>query len=106
MDALGDATRRRIYERLAEGPASVGRIAEGLPISRPAVSQHLRVLKDAGLVSDRQVGTRRVYAVNPAGVSALREYWEQFWSRALNQFRAAAEAQADSKREINNGQGS
>ena len=106
MDALGDATRRRIYERLAEGPASVGRIAEGLPISRPAVSQHLRVLKDAGLVSDRKVGTRRVYAVNPAGVSALREYWEQFWSRALNQFRAAAEAQADSKREINNGQGS
>lgn len=106
MDALGDPTRRRIYERLAEGPAPVGKIAEGLPISRPAVSQHLRVLKDAGLVSDRHVGTRRVYAIDPAGVSALREYWEQFWSRALDHFRAAAEAQADSKRESNGGQGS
>lgn len=106
MDALGDPTRRRIFERLADGPAPVGKLAEGLPVSRPAVSQHLRVLKEAGLVSDRQVGTRRIYAVDPAAVSALREYWEQFWSRALDHFRAAAEAQADSKRKDSNGQGS
>jgi DNA-binding transcriptional ArsR family regulator len=106
MDALGDPTRRRIYERLATGPAAVGKIAEGLPISRPAVSQHLRVLKEAGLVSERRAGTRRIYAVDPAGVSAVREYWEQFWSRALNHFRAAAEAQAESTRESNDDQGS
>jgi len=106
MDALGDPTRRRIFERLADGPAPVGKLAEGLPISRPAVSQHLRVLKEAGLVSDRQAGTRRIYAVEPAAVSALREYWEQFWSRALGQFRAAAEAQAGNTRESNDGEGS
>jgi DNA-binding transcriptional ArsR family regulator len=106
MDALGDPTRRGIFERLADGPAPVGKLAEGLPISRPAVSQHLRVLKDAGLVSDRQVGTRRIYAVDPAAVSALREYWEQFWSRALDRFREAAEEQAGSNRESNDAQGS
>ena len=106
MDALGDPTRRRIFERLAEGPAPVGKLADGLPVSRPAVSQHLRVLKDAGLVSDRQVGTRRIYAVDPAGVTALREYWEQFWSRALDHFREAAEEQAGRSRESSDGEGS
>ena len=109
MDALGDPTRRRIFERLAEGPAPVGKLAEGMPVSRPAVSQHLRVLKDAGLVSDRQAGTRRVYAVDPAGVMALRAYWEPFWSRALDQFRTAAEELADSGKsneESSDGEGS
>jgi len=106
MDALGDPTRRRIFERLADGPAPVGKLAEGLPVSRPAVSQHLRVLKHAGLVSDRQVGTRRIYAVDPAGITALREYWEQFWSRALDRFREAAEEQAGRSRESINGEGS
>ncbi len=107
MDALGDPTRRRVFERLAEGPASVGRLAEGMPVSRPAVSQHLRVLKDAGLVSDRQVGTRRIYALDPAGVRTQREYWERFWSTALDQFRTAAEnhgAGSERARESSDGQ--
>ena len=95
MDALGDPTRRRIFERLADGPAAVGQLADGLPVSRPAVSQHLRVLKDAGLVSDRQVGTRRIYAVEPAGVEAVRQYWDRFWAGALDRFRAAAEAEKE-----------
>lgn len=106
MDALGDPTRRRIFERLADGPAPVGKLAEGLPVSRPAVSQHLRVLKAAGLVSDVQVGTRRIYALEPAGLMAVREYWEQFWSRALDRFRAAAEEQAGEHRESNDGRSS
>ena len=112
IDALGDPTRRRIFERLAEGPASVGTLADGMPVSRPAVSQHLRVLKDAGLVSDRQVGTRRIYAVDPAGVVALREYWDRLWSRALDGFRVAAEELASGRergaqrRESNDGEGS
>lgn len=95
MDALGDPTRRRIFERLADGPAAVGQLADGLPVSRPAVSQHLRVLKDAGLVSDHQVGTRRIYAVEPAGVEAVRQYWDRFWAGALDHFRAAAEAEKE-----------
>jgi len=112
MDALGDPTRRRIFERLAEGPASVGTLADGMPVSRPAVSQHLRVLKDVGLVSDRQVGTRRVYAVDPAGVVALRAYWDRFWSRAMDGFRVAAEELAKSReggvqiKESSDGEGS
>ena len=97
MDALGDPTRRRIFERLAADPASVGTLADGMPVSRPAVSQHLRVLKDAGLVSDRQVGTRRIYAVDPVGVVALREYWDRFWSLAIDGFRVAAEELANSR---------
>jgi DNA-binding transcriptional ArsR family regulator len=94
MDAVGDGTRRAILERLLEHPAAVGELAAGLPVSRPAVSQHLRVLKDARLVTDRQVGTRRIYALNPAGVRELREYWERFWSRALASFKAVADAEA------------
>ena len=94
MDALGDSTRRTVLERLAAGPLPVGSLAEGLPVSRPAVSQHLRVLLEAGLVSDRQVGTRRIYAVDPAGIAAVRDYWDRFWSHALDRYRALAEAEA------------
>lgn len=94
MDALGDSTRRTVLERLAAGPLPVGSLADGLPVSRPAVSQHLRVLREAGLVSDRQVGTRRIYAVDPAGIAAVRDHWDRFWSRALDRYRALAEAEA------------
>ena len=89
--ALGDGTRRAIFERLAKGPRSVGELAEELPVSRPAVSQHLRVLKDAGLVFDRPVGTRRLYQLDPDGVGALRAYVDQFWNQALAAFKTAAE---------------
>jgi DNA-binding transcriptional ArsR family regulator len=91
FEALGDATRREIFERLARGPRSVGELAEELPVSRPAVSQHLKVLKDAGLVFDRPVGTRRLYQLNPDGVGALRDYVDQFWTQALAAFKKAAE---------------
>lgn len=84
FDALGDPTRRSIVACLAERPRAVGELAEVLPISRPAVSQHLKVLKDAGLVVDRAIGTRRVYRLNPAGVAALRDQLETFWNRALD----------------------
>ncbi|WP_433309298.1 ArsR/SmtB family transcription factor [Micromonospora sp. CA-269861] len=90
-DALGDPTRRAIVACLAERPRAVGELAEVLPISRPAVSQHLRVLKDAGLVTDRAAGTRRVYRLNPAGVAALRDQLDTYWSRALEGFQDAAE---------------
>ncbi len=83
FDALGDATRRSILACLAERPRAVGELAEELPISRPAVSQHLKVLKDAGLVTDRAVGTRRVYRLNPVAVAALRDQLDTFWNRAL-----------------------
>ena len=92
FDALGDPTRRRIFERLREGPLSVGELAAGLPVSRPAVSQHLRVLKDAGLVVDRQQGTRRLYQVNPDGLAAVRAYFDRFWTAALERYAAAANA--------------
>jgi DNA-binding transcriptional ArsR family regulator len=91
MDALGDPTRRKIFERLRARPLSVGEIAEGLPISRPAVSQHLRVLKEAGLVTERRNGTRRLYRVDPDGVGELRDYFDEFWNEALAAFKAAAE---------------
>lgn len=87
---LGDPTRRAIFERLGRGPSSVGQLAEGLPVSRPAVSQHLRVLKDAGLVSDRKDGTRRVYRVDPGGLAELRAYFDSFWGEALERFAAEA----------------
>jgi DNA-binding transcriptional ArsR family regulator len=98
-DALGDGTRRAIFARLVEHPRAVGELARDLPVSRPAVSQHLRVLKDAGLVSDRAHGTRRVYAVNPAGLEALRADLDRFWSHALGAFKAAAERSSREKRE-------
>ena len=91
LAALADPTRRAIFERVAAGPASVGELADGLPVSRPAVSQHLRVLKDAGLVRDRKEGTRRIYQVDPAGVGALRDYLDRFWNEALTAFRDEVE---------------
>ena len=89
--ALADPTRRDILERLLERPRPVGELAEDLPISRPAVSQHLKVLKDAGLVADTQAGTRRIYHVQPDGLSALRAELDRFWSQALTAFKAVVE---------------
>ena len=89
--ALGDATRRAIFERVAERPRAVNEIARELPVSRPAVSQHLKVLKDAGLVMDQPVGTRRIYSLNPAGLGALRADLERFWSRALTAYKQIVE---------------
>jgi|SRR3954470_18045069 DNA-binding transcriptional ArsR family regulator len=91
MSALGDPTRRAIFERLAGGPLPVGEIARGLPVSRPAVSQHLKVLKNAGLVLDQADGTRRLYRIDPDGVGALRAYFDRFWNQALDAFKTAAE---------------
>jgi len=91
LAALGDPTRRAIFERLAERPRAVGELAGELPVSRPAVSQHLKVLKAAGLVVDRQAGTRRIYHIDPDGVGALRAYLDRFWTRALTAFQAAVE---------------
>jgi DNA-binding transcriptional ArsR family regulator len=88
---LGDPTRRAIFERLAGGPLAVGELAEGLPVSRPAVSQHLKVLKEAGLVTDRAAGARRVYQLDPNGIGAVRAYLDQFWNQALSAFKEAAE---------------
>ena len=88
-DALGDRTRRAILERLAEHPCAVGELAEQLPVSRPAVSQHLKVLREAGLVSERPEGTRRVYRLDPAGVLALRDQLDTFWNRAMASYQAA-----------------
>jgi DNA-binding transcriptional ArsR family regulator len=91
LTGLADPTRRRIFERLEDGPRAVVDLAEGLPVSRPAVSQHLRVLKEAGLVIDQQVGNRRIYQLNPEGLGALRAYLDRFWDRALADFKAAVE---------------
>jgi DNA-binding transcriptional ArsR family regulator len=82
-DALADGTRRAIVARLAEAPRAVGELAAGLPVSRSAVSQHLKVLKDAGLVSERAAGTRRIYRLNPSAVAALRDQLDTYWQRAL-----------------------
>ncbi|WP_433133710.1 ArsR/SmtB family transcription factor [Streptomyces sp. CA-106110] len=93
MSALADPTRRAIFERLADGPKAVSQLAEGLPVSRPAVSQHLKVLKEAELVVDRAVGTQRLYQLNPAGLDALRAWLNRFWDQALAAFAAAAESE-------------
>lgn len=92
LDALGDSTRRAILERLLRGPLPVGELAREFPVSRPAVSQHLRVLKEARLVTDRAVGNRRVYAADPAGIQAVRQYFDRMWADALTAFKRAAEA--------------
>jgi DNA-binding transcriptional ArsR family regulator len=97
LDALGDPTRRAVFEAVAIGPHPVGKIAEGLPVSRPAVSQHLRVLKEAGLVRDRKDGNRRVYSVDPAGLAALRDYLERYWDSALEAFEKAAAKAKEAK---------
>jgi len=93
--ALGDPTRRAIFERLADHPRSVGELAGELPVSRPAVSQHLRVLKEAGLVVDRAAGNRRIYQLNPAGVDALRVQLDRFWSKALAAYKRAVEQDSE-----------
>ena len=95
LSALADPTRRAVFERLAGGPKAVGELARGLPVSRPAVSQHLKVLKDAGLVQDRAQGARRVYQVDPAGLGAVRAWLDQFWDRALEAFQAEVEAESE-----------
>src|SRR6478672_134720 len=94
--ALADPTRREILERLRAGPRAVGELAGELPVTRPAVSQHLKVLKDAGLVIDRKVGTRRVYQVDPQAVADLRAYFDAFWDQSLAAFRDAAETEEKS----------
>jgi DNA-binding transcriptional ArsR family regulator len=91
FSALADPTRRQVFERLSVGPRAVGELAEGLPVSRPAVSQHLKVLKEAGLVTDRADGARRVYQIDPQGLGALRAWLDQFWDLALSAFKDEAE---------------
>src|SRR6201982_631007 len=95
--ALNDPTRRAVLERLRNGPKPVGEIARGLPVTRPAVSQHLKVLKEAGLVDDRSEGTRRIYHIDPKGLGAMRAWLDQFWDAALTAF--AAEVERSSKEE-------
>jgi DNA-binding transcriptional ArsR family regulator len=97
--ALADPTRREVFERVAQGPTSVGELAAQLPVSRPAVSQHLKVLKDAGLVTETAQGTRRIYRIDPRGIGAMRDWLDQFWQRAMDDFAAYADtlAQEDEK---------
>lgn len=91
LAALADPTRRRVFERLKKGPRAVSEVARGLPVSRPAVSQHLKALKEAGLVADRPEGTRRVYFIDPRGLGELRRWLDQFWDDALAAFQADVE---------------
>lgn len=95
MDALGDPTRRAILELLRRRPMAVGELADDLPVTRPAVSQHLRVLREAGLVSERRAGTRRIYRLDPRGLEGLRAWVERFWDDALAAFKAAAEREEE-----------
>ena len=97
--ALTDPTRRTVFERLRSGPRSVGEIANDLPVSRPAVSQHLKVLKEAGLVSDRSEGTKRIYQIDPEGLGAMRAWLDQFWEAALTAFATEVERSEKSKKE-------
>jgi DNA-binding transcriptional ArsR family regulator len=98
IQALGDPTRRSIFERLRNGPRAVGELARELPVSRPAVSQHLRVLKEAGLVTEQRNGTRRIYGVDAASVAELRDYFDGFWSDALESFKRAVEQEGGRKK--------
>jgi DNA-binding transcriptional ArsR family regulator len=91
LTALADPTRRRVFERLRKGGLAVTQIARGLPVSRPAVSQHLKVLKEAGLVREERDGTRRIYEIDPKGLGQLRRWLDQFWDEALEAFRAEVE---------------
>jgi DNA-binding transcriptional ArsR family regulator len=99
LSALADPTRRLVFERLKSGPQPVSAIARGLPVSRPAVSQHLKALKEAGLVTDRPEGTRRVYSIDPHGLGALRRWLDQFWDEALAAFQAEVERGAKHERD-------
>ena len=98
LDALGDPTRRQVFERLRAGPSSVAALAEGLPVSRPAVSQHLKILKEAGLVADEAVGARRLYRVEREGLAALRAWLERFWEEALETYQAEIQRQIDERK--------
>jgi DNA-binding transcriptional ArsR family regulator len=98
FEALADPTRREVFERLADGPKAVGELAKGLPVSRPAVSQHLKVLKEAGLVTDRPEGARRVYQIDPKGLGQIRAWLDRFWDEALEAFRAEVERDADDEK--------
>ena len=91
LDALGDPTRRAILERLLAGPLPVGKIAEGVPVSRPAISQHLRILRQAHLVANESAGTRHLYRINPEGFDSLRDYFDKFWTQALTAFKNKVE---------------
>ena len=91
FEALSCATRRTVFEKLGAGEASVGELADGVPVSRPAVSQHLRVLKDAGLVAERRDGVRRIYRVDGAGLAELRDYFDRFWEEALDAYKRSLE---------------
>jgi len=95
LAALSDPTRRQVFERLKHGGRAVGDIAKGLPVSRPAVSQHLKVLKEAGLVREERDGTRRIYEIDPQGLGQLRRWLDEFWDGALAAFRAEAEKEGD-----------
>jgi DNA-binding transcriptional ArsR family regulator len=95
LQALADPTRRQVFERLGKGPMPVGQLAQGLPVSRPAVSQHLKVLKEAGLVAEDKDGTRRIYRIDPHGLARLRAWLDQFWESALDAFKAQAEQSDD-----------
>lgn len=99
LSALGDPTRRAIFDQVAERPRSVGELAEDLPVSRSAVSQHLKVLKDAGLVTERAVGTRRIYRLNPTGVTAMRDQLDTFWNRALTAYQDLIEDTNEHRRD-------
>ena len=98
LDALGDPTRRAVLKLLRDGPMPVAAIAEKFPISRPAISQHLRVLKDAGLVTDTAVTTRRLYQINPDAFVSLRAYFDDFWTAALSEFKKRADARQSKRR--------
>jgi DNA-binding transcriptional ArsR family regulator len=99
LDALADSTRRAVFERVAASPAAVGEIARGMPVSRPAVSQHLRVLKEAGLVTETAHGTRRIYRIDPSGIGAVRDWLDRHWAGALADFKAHADALAEEENE-------
>ena len=99
LAALADPTRRRVFERLKSGPRAVGDIALGMPVSRPAVSQHLKALKEAGLVADRAEGARRVYFIDPQGLGALRRWLDQFWDEGLAAFQAEVERGASKRKD-------
>src|ERR1700736_1848386 len=99
LAALADGTRRRLFEELRRGPQTVGHLASRVPVSRPAVSQHLKVLKEAGLVADRAEGTRRVYHIDPKGLAAVRRWLDQFWDEALVAFQAELERAPENAKE-------
>jgi DNA-binding transcriptional ArsR family regulator len=101
--ALGDPTRRAIFERLSVRPTAVGELAAGLPVSRPAVSQHLRVLKEAGLVSETPEGTRRIYRLDPRGIAAMREWLDAHWASALDAFKDFADEHVSDEATANKG---